>query len=44
MHPTFLAKFPSLEKEGWLRDQEDFAKQPELAQTGWLVQATDNCS
>jgi hypothetical protein len=21
-------KFPSLDKEGWLRDQEDFAKQP----------------
>ena len=27
-------KLPSLAKEGWLRDQENVAKQPELAQTG----------
>ena len=35
-------EFPSLDKEGWLRDQEDFAKPHQLAQTGWLVQATDD--
>ena len=34
-------EFPSLDKEGWLRDQEDFAKPHQFAQTGWLVQATD---
>jgi len=28
MGKSINAKFPSLEKEGWLRDQEDFAKQP----------------
>src|SRR5690242_14758580 len=27
--------------KGWLRDQEDFAKPQQLAQTGWLAQATD---
>ena len=28
---------PLLEKEGWMRDQENIAKQPYFAQTGWSV-------
>jgi len=35
------AAIPRLFKEGWLRDQENIAKPRQLAQTGWLIQATD---
>jgi hypothetical protein len=41
--PTFQARpFPSLAKEGWLRQESNVAKPPYQAQTGWLVQTTDN--
>jgi hypothetical protein len=30
-----VANFPLLFEEGWLRDQENVAKLPKLAQTGW---------
>jgi len=29
------AWIPLLEQEGWLRHQENAAKQPELVQSGW---------
>src|SRR5205809_917053 len=35
------SEFPSSAEEGWLRHQENAAKPPLKAQTGWLVQATD---
>src|SRR5882724_10756479 len=34
--------FPSLDKEGWTRPQENIAKPPCWERTGWLVQTTDN--
>ncbi len=30
-----FGNIPLLEKEGWMRDQENIAKQPYFAQTGW---------
>jgi hypothetical protein len=35
-------KFPSLEKEGWTRHLEDFAKPPLMERTGWFVQLPIN--
>src|SRR6476620_10094026 len=35
-------KFPSLDKEGWTRPQENVAKQPCWERPGWFVQTTDN--
>jgi hypothetical protein len=29
------AKVPSSAEEGWMRDQENIAKHPQFAQTGW---------
>src|SRR6476646_7662447 len=34
--------FPSLDKEGWPRPQENIAKPPLRERTGWFVQTTDN--
>src|SRR5437867_1606488 len=34
--------FPSLDKEGWTRPQENIAKRPCWERTGWFVQTTDN--
>src|SRR5437867_4248936 len=34
--------FPSLDKEGWTRPQENIAKPPLWERTGWFVQTTDN--
>jgi hypothetical protein len=36
---TGQAKFPSLHhrKEGWTRDQENIAKLPRIARTGWFT-------
>ena len=36
------SRFPSLDKEGWTRPQENIAKPPLWERTGWLVQITDN--
>src|SRR5206468_2780827 len=35
-------EFPSLDKEGRTRPQENIAKPPLWERTGWLVQTTDN--
>src|SRR5437867_12888600 len=34
--------FPSLDKEGWTRPQENIATHPCWERTGWFVQTTDN--